>query len=119
MGEVIITGSATGVFRKWIIPTIDAEDTLTMPKSQSTIMRKFNGDNYIGEFFIFIIMNGLDIDPYLTLDSIRFTSDNNVLSKSSNGRVEYWNLDTEKVRGLINNNIDTIFDFMHLDNTYI
>ncbi|KAI8889009.1 WD40 repeat-like protein [Backusella circina FSU 941] len=29
-------------------------------------------------------------------NSIRFTNNNSVLSKSSNGKVEYWNLDTEK-----------------------
>ncbi|KAI8874896.1 WD40 repeat-like protein [Backusella circina FSU 941] len=76
LGEIIITGNARGEFRKWIIPTIEAEEPLTMPKSQSTLLRKFNGDNYI--------------------DSIRFTNNNSVLSKSSNGKVEYWNLDTEK-----------------------
>ncbi|RCH87616.1 hypothetical protein CU097_008960 [Rhizopus azygosporus] len=76
-GTKFITGNSRGELREWEIPTATGmeDEPITITKKHSRLLKKMHGDNYI--------------------DCIRFAN-NNVLSKSINGKLEYWELDTEK-----------------------
>ncbi|KAI8979826.1 WD40-repeat-containing domain protein [Mycotypha africana] len=80
-GEQFISGNARGEFRIWDIPSTsnrmddDDYEPVTVGKKHSRLLRKIHGDTYI--------------------DCIRFAN-GHVLSKSINGKIEYWDYETEK-----------------------
>ncbi|CAO3624908.1 unnamed protein product [Mucor hiemalis] len=77
-GEKFISGNSRGELRVWNIPstteTMD-DEPITIEKKSSRLVKKMHGDSYI--------------------DCIRIAN-GNVLSKSINGRMEYWDIETEK-----------------------
>lgn len=77
-GEQFISGNSRGELRVWNVPstteTMD-DEPITVEKKSSRLVRKMHGDSYI--------------------DCIRIAN-GNVLSKSINGRMEYWDIETEK-----------------------
>ncbi|KAI8369384.1 WD40-repeat-containing domain protein [Radiomyces spectabilis] len=80
-GTKFISGGARGELREWTIPAHMAaqdmdEEPLTVEKRHSRLLKKMHGDSYI--------------------DCIRYAN-GNVLTKSINGRMEYWDVDSEKV----------------------
>ncbi|CAO3616655.1 unnamed protein product [Cunninghamella blakesleeana] len=76
-GESFITGNSKGDFRLWSIPEsillLEDDEPLCISKRDSRLLRKMHGD--------------------CAIDCIRFAN-GNILSKSVNGRMEYW--DAEK-----------------------
>ncbi|KAI7865053.1 WD40-repeat-containing domain protein [Mucor mucedo] len=79
-GESFVSGNARGEIRVWNVPstteTMD-DEPITVQKKDSHLVRKMHGDSYI--------------------DCIRMAN-GNVMTKSINGKIECWNLETEKVR---------------------
>ncbi|KAG0741358.1 hypothetical protein G6F57_009351 [Rhizopus arrhizus] len=76
-GTKFVSGNSRGELREWQIPSTTGmmDEAITVTKKNSRLLKKFHGDSYI--------------------DCIRFAN-NNVLSKSINGKLEYWELETEK-----------------------
>ncbi|SAM05553.1 hypothetical protein [Absidia glauca] len=82
-GETFITGTSKGELREWKLPDLtesmdedeDDEDTQVVGKGYSRILKKMHGD--------------------CSIDCIRYAN-GNVLSKSTNGRMEYWDPATEE-----------------------
>ncbi|KAF7726033.1 hypothetical protein EC973_009098 [Apophysomyces ossiformis] len=76
-GTKFVSGTARGELREWRIPDLAVADTepVTISKRESRLLKKMHGDNYI--------------------DCIRFAN-GNILSKSINGRMEYWDAEQEK-----------------------
>ncbi|CDS08154.1 hypothetical protein LRAMOSA02102 [Lichtheimia ramosa] len=76
-GNTFISGTSRGELRQWTIPDdLDKhEEPIRVQKKQSKLYKKLHGDNYI--------------------DCIRYAN-GHVISKSSNGRIEIWEADTEK-----------------------
>ncbi|ORX61578.1 WD40 repeat-like protein [Hesseltinella vesiculosa] len=82
-GKRFISGSSKGEFREWVLPeAMDAclnadgeHEPLVIDKSNSKLLKKMHGDNPI--------------------DCIRFAQ-GKVLSKSINGRMEYWDMDSDE-----------------------
>ncbi|KAI8068017.1 WD40-repeat-containing domain protein [Gongronella butleri] len=81
-GKRFISGSSKGELREWTLPedicatSTQTSEPLVLDKSNSRLLKRIHGDSPI--------------------DCIRFAN-GNVLSKSINGRMEYWNLDTGAV----------------------
>ncbi|ORY98798.1 WD40-repeat-containing domain protein [Syncephalastrum racemosum] len=76
-GDKFISGGPRGELREWTIPDYEkSDDPVMVPKKDSRLLKKYNGECYI--------------------DCIRFAN-GNVLSKSINGRLEYWNPETGDV----------------------
>ncbi|KAL1934388.1 hypothetical protein VTP01DRAFT_6570 [Rhizomucor pusillus] len=77
-GEKFISGNSRGELREWKIPALNAakglDEPFTVEKKHSRLFKKMHGENYI--------------------DCIRFAN-GKVLSKSVNGRMEYWDAETE------------------------
>ncbi|KAI9360257.1 WD40-repeat-containing domain protein [Pilaira anomala] len=77
-GEKFVSGNSRGELRVWKIPstteTMD-DEPIIIEKKDSRPVKKMHGDSYI--------------------DCIRFAN-GNVLSKSINGRIEYWDMETEQ-----------------------
>ncbi|KAI8387479.1 WD40-repeat-containing domain protein [Blakeslea trispora] len=80
LGTQLISGNSRGDLRLWQIPSTTAnlmdEEPVTVEKKHSRVLKKLHGDSYI--------------------DCIRFVN-GHVLSKSTNGKMEYWELEQEKV----------------------
>lgn len=80
----------------------DDEDTQVVGKGYSRILKKMHGDSTIGKsirhshFYIVVETEWLTLrSKTFQLDCIRYAN-GNVLSKSTNGRMEYWNPATEE-----------------------
>ncbi|KAG0163007.1 hypothetical protein DFQ30_000888 [Apophysomyces sp. BC1015] len=85
--------TARGELREWQIPAHTAvdEEPITVEKRHSRLLKKMHGDSYIGLF----ISNAAERLIRSILDCIRYAN-GNILSKSINGRMEYWDGDQEK-----------------------
>ncbi|SAM01430.1 hypothetical protein [Absidia glauca] len=83
-GNTFITGTVNGELREWTIPvyalsatnTTDEDDPVMIDISNSRLLKKMHGES--------------------TIDCIRFAN-GNVLSKSINGRMEYWDPTNEEI----------------------
>ncbi|KAI8378085.1 WD40-repeat-containing domain protein [Choanephora cucurbitarum] len=76
-GTQLISGNSRGDLRLWPIPSTSQlmdEEPVTVEKKHSRVLKKWHGDSYI--------------------DCIRFVN-GHVLSKSTNGKIEYWNLEEQ------------------------
>ncbi|KAI7858713.1 WD40-repeat-containing domain protein [Circinella umbellata] len=63
-GEKFISGNSRGELREWIIPKdiipIENEDEpLIITKKDSKLFKKYNGDNYIGKYFVGMDRKGI------------------------------------------------------------
>ncbi|KAI9312894.1 WD40-repeat-containing domain protein [Dichotomocladium elegans] len=78
-GEKFISGNSRGELREWTIPAVmdlgEEDEPVMVEKKHSRLFKKLHGENYI--------------------DCIRFAN-GNVLSKSANGRIEYWDAAKEQ-----------------------